>query len=287
VKTVLLTGASKGIGAATARALGEAGYSVVAQYGQDKAGVEDATAGIPDERKLLVQADFTDPGGADELWGRALAWSGRIDVLINNAAVLEEVGVGDPSDEWLRVWHNAVQVNVLAPATLTRRAVSHFAEQGGGVLITVASISAQRPPDHPRLIPYAASKAAMKTATQMVARNFAKDGVLAYIVSPGVVQTRMAEEAVLEMGGAAAITAGLPLGEWVPPGELAELITFLAAGTVRHLTGSTLDVNGAVYIRCSSASGTVFALRLRRRRGAEASPTTAITAFRRPCSHRR
>src|SRR5271168_1303443 len=87
-RVVLLTGASKGIGAATAARLGRAGASLIAHYGRDHAGAEDACAAIPARQKLLLGADLADAGAADDLWRRALAWRGRIDVLVSNAAIM-------------------------------------------------------------------------------------------------------------------------------------------------------------------------------------------------------
>jgi NAD(P)-dependent dehydrogenase (short-subunit alcohol dehydrogenase family) len=248
-RTVLLTGASKGIGAATARALGESGAHVVAHYGSDEAGARDATAAIPEERKLLVQADFADPGAAARLWDEAVAWRGRIDVLVNNAAVMPATPLDANDADWGRGWEQALQVNVRAPADLIRAAVPHFVAAGGGVLIPVSSWVAQRGPRDPALIAYAASKAAVKALTQAVARHHAKDGVLAHVIAPGVVGTELSLVAAERTGGTEALLAGLAMGEWVPPQELAALIVFLASGRVRNLTGATFDVNGASYIR--------------------------------------
>ena len=248
-KVVLLTGASKGIGAETARALGEEGAYVVAHYGSDEEGAREATAAISSERKLLVEADFSDPAAAQRLWQTAVGWRGRVDVLVNNAAVMEDSPPGAPDEEWRRAWQRAFDVNVLAPAMLTREAVRHFGARGGGVVITLSSWVAQRGTANPNLLAYAASKAAVKAMTQTVARSYASEGVLAYVVAPGVVRTRLSEIAAAQAGGEDAVTATLAMGEWVPPAELAQVIVFLASGAVRHLTGATLDVNGATYVR--------------------------------------
>jgi 3-oxoacyl-[acyl-carrier protein] reductase len=248
-RTVLLTGASKGIGAATARALGAAGAHVLAHFGSDEEGAREAVAAIPYGRKLLVQADLADPDGARRLWEAAISWRGRVDVLVNNAAVMEQTPLSASDDEWRRGWERSLQVNVLAPAMLTRDAVRHFLDHGGGVVITVSSWVAQRGPGNEALVAYAASKAAVKALTQTIARHHARDGVLAYVISPGVVRTRLSELAAALTGGEEAVTASLAMGEWVPPEELAQLIAFLASGHVRHLTGATLDVNGATYVR--------------------------------------
>jgi NAD(P)-dependent dehydrogenase (short-subunit alcohol dehydrogenase family) len=248
-RVVLLTGASKGIGAATAAALGRAGAAVVAHYGSDEAGAAAATAAIPDDRKLLVAADLRDPEAPARLWEAALAWRGRVDVLVNNAAVMPATPLDAPDDEWRRGWDEALQVNVRAPAELVRAAVPHFVASGGGVLITLSSWVAQRGPRDPSLIAYAASKAAAKALTKAVARHHAPDGVLAYVIAPGVVGTELSRIAAERTGGLDALFGGLTLGEWVPPEEVAELVVFLAGGTVRHLAGATLDVNGASYVR--------------------------------------
>ncbi|WP_448956692.1 SDR family NAD(P)-dependent oxidoreductase [Labrys neptuniae] len=249
-KTVLLTGASKGIGAATARILGEAGANLIAHYSSDRQGAEEATRAIPPERLHLVQADLAVPGSTQDLWLKALAWRGHIDVLVNNAAIfLNEGGIDDSDEEWERVWAATMQVNVLAPADLLRRAVRQFRRQEGGIAITISSWNGQRGSTNPRTIAYAASKAAIRAAMQTIARGYARDKVLAYVIAPGVVRTRMSEQSAATLGGEEAVSATLAMGEWVPPEEIGYLVAFLATGRVRHLTGATLDLNGASYIR--------------------------------------
>jgi NAD(P)-dependent dehydrogenase (short-subunit alcohol dehydrogenase family) len=102
---------------------------------------------------------------------------------------------------------------------------------------------------NPATIAYGASKAAIQAATQTIARAYAKKGILAYVLAPGVVRTRLSEQFAATQGGEDNITRGLAMGEWVPPAEIGELIAFLATGRMRHLSGATLDINGASYIR--------------------------------------
>ncbi|WP_174362869.1 SDR family oxidoreductase [uncultured Caballeronia sp.] len=249
-KTVLVTGASKGIGAAIAAALGEAGAHVIAHYGQDRAGAEHALASVPASRKHFVQADLKDLTAVEAMWDAAQAWRGRIDVYVNNAAIMLWHGGFEADDTtWDAVWDETLAVNVLAPARLIRRAVKHFLAQRGGVLVTISSWAAQRGVTNPDTIAYAASKAAVRSMTQTVARAHARDGVLAYIVAPGVVRTQMSEAFAATQGGEDRITATLAMGEWVPPDDIGSLVAFLASGKVRHLSGATLDVNGASYVR--------------------------------------
>jgi NAD(P)-dependent dehydrogenase (short-subunit alcohol dehydrogenase family) len=121
---------------------------------------------------------------------------------------------------------------------------------GGGVIVTVSSWVVHRGVTNPDGMAYGASKAAIRSMTQTVARGYARDNVLAYVIAPGVVDTQMSQQfADTQPGGREAVAKGLAMGEWVPPDEVAKLTAFLATGTVRHLSGATLDVNGASYIR--------------------------------------
>jgi len=249
-KTILVTGASKGIGAATVGRLGQAGASVVAHFSSDRDGAEAAAKGIADGNKILVEADFADLDQVEALWDTALAWRGRIDVLVNNAAVmLWDGGFEEPLDAWDAAWEKTLRINVLAAARLLRRAVNHFRENDGGTIITLSSWAAQKGATNPDSIAYGSSKAAIHAATQTIARAFAKEGILAYIIAPGVVRTRLSEQFAATQGGEDEITGSLAMGEWVPPDEIGELVAYLASGRVRHLSGATLDVNGASYIR--------------------------------------
>lgn len=249
-KTILVTGASKGIGAAIARIAGDAGAAVIAHYGTDRAGAEAAVGALPPERKLLVPADLHDLAAAERLWDAAEAWRGRVDVFVNNAAIMRWNGGIDADDAtWDAVWAETLQVNVLAPARLMRRAIKHYCSVGGGILITLSSWGAQRGVTNPATMAYAASKAAVKAMAQTIARAHARDGILVYTIAPGVVATQMSEAFAATQGGTDKIFAGLAMGEWVPPDEIGHLVAFLATGKSRHLSGATLDVNGATYIR--------------------------------------
>jgi len=248
-KIVLGSGASRGIGAATAAAVVDGGASVVAHFGSHRAGAVEAVAGAPDERKLLVQADLAQPGAARTLWREAVAWHDRVDVAVVNAAIAPETPFEGTDAEWDDGWDATLRVNVLEAVSLIREAVNHFRSRGGGTLITLSSWAAQQGSAIPQLSAYAASKAAVKAVTQTVARNYAREGVLAYVVAPGIVRTRMSEISAAARGGIDKVNAILALGEMVPPEEVAATIAFLATGRCRHLTGATIDVNGATYIR--------------------------------------
>ena len=248
-KTILVTGTSKGIGAAIARSLGAAGAHIVAHYGRDRAGTEAATEAFAD-RALPISADFGDPANVDALWQDAVAWRGGVDVLVNNAAIMRLAGgIGDDIEAWDAVWAEATNVNVLAPARLMRHAVRHFQERGGGIVVTISSWAAQRGSTNPQGIAYAASKAAIMAATKTVARGYARENILAYIVAPGGVHTQMSLDFAETVGGVDVVTSGLTMGEMIPPGEIGELVAFLSTGACRHLSGATFDINGASHVR--------------------------------------
>ena len=249
-KTILVTGASKGIGRAIVEKLGKSGAYIIAHYGSDRAGAEEATQGIESGRKLLVGADLNDLDSVESLWDKAEEWRGKVDVFVNNAATMMWNGGFDaPLEDWERVWRDTMNINVLGPARLLRRAVNHYRKTNGGVIVTLSSWAAQRGVGNPDTIAYGASKAAVAAATQSIARAYAKENILAYIIAPGVVRTRLSEDFARSQGGEEKVTQNLAMGEWVSPAELASLVNFLSTGEVRQLSGATLDVNGASYIR--------------------------------------
>jgi NAD(P)-dependent dehydrogenase (short-subunit alcohol dehydrogenase family) len=198
---------------------------------------------------LLIRADLAQPAETRRLWDEAVAWQGHVDVLVNNAAILIESPFDDSDDEWARKWAQTWEVNVRASADLVRESVRHFQTRAGGVLIGLSSWVAQRGSGNPDLLAYSASKGAVKALVNTVARNYATDGVLAYLIAPGVVRTQMSVDAAARQGGEEKLTASLAMREWVPPAEIGELVVFLASGRQRHLSGATFDVNGASYIR--------------------------------------
>lgn len=248
-KCVLVTGASRGIGAATAKALGEAGAIVIAHYGTHRAGVEEALASIPEDRKYFLQADLSQPGSGRALFRDALLLVSRIDILINNAAINVETPFEGSDELWDSNWAQTMQVNVFEASNIVRESVRHFLLHGGGVVISMSSWSGQKGSAIPELSAYAASKAAVKALTQTIAQSYAKQGILAYVISPGIVKTRMADAAAIQRGGEDKLKSILVLGELVPPSDIGDLVVFLASGRSRHLTGATIDINGASYVR--------------------------------------
>jgi len=248
-KTVLLTGASGGIGSVTAQELLRQGAHVIAHYANDREDAERACADAPADRWTTIQADLSQRGGARQLWRDALQWRERIDTVVVNAATMPETPLDGTDEQWDEDWERTLRVNVLEPASLVREAVNHFVPNGGGTLIGLSSWAAERGSAIPQLTAYAASKAAVRNLIQTIARNHARDGVLAYVVAPGIVRTPLSEISATYRGGIDAVNAALAMGAMVEPIEVARTIAFLAAGTVPNLTGATIDINGASHIR--------------------------------------
>jgi NAD(P)-dependent dehydrogenase (short-subunit alcohol dehydrogenase family) len=232
---ILVTGATRGIGAAIVETLVARGARVVGHGRSDSPAV--------------VGEDLADPDAADRLWARALKrLDGRIDVLVNNAGVFEAVAVDAEAEAWRAAWDRTLQINLQAAADLCRQAVLHFKARGApGRIVNIASRAAYRG-DSPAHWHYAASKAGMVAMTKSIARGYAAEGVLAFAVCPGFVMTGMAEEYLASRGGDK-LLADIPLGRVATPQEIAGTAAYLALDAPASMTGAVLDVNGASYVR--------------------------------------
>jgi 3-oxoacyl-[acyl-carrier protein] reductase len=230
---ILVTGSSRGIGAAIVAALG--GHAVIGHS---------TSAG--DAR---IAADLSQPGAPAQLWDEALSrLGGRIDVLVNNAGIFEAAPIGAPHDAWAAQWERTMRVNLTASAELCRLAILHFRERdAGGRIVNVASRAAYRgdSPDHWH---YAASKAGMIGMTKTIARGYAREGIFAFAVCPGFTMTGMAED-YLDSRGGDKLLADIPLGRVASAGEVAETVRWLAVDAPASATGSVIDVNGASFVR--------------------------------------
>jgi NAD(P)-dependent dehydrogenase (short-subunit alcohol dehydrogenase family) len=232
---ILVTGASRGIGAATYELLKSRGHKVVGHSSRGSA--------------ELVAGDLTDPQAPRIVWEAALdRLGGKIDALVNNAGIYEAVAEDVQDSEWQAAWDRMLRINLNAPADFARLAVRHFRERGeGGRIVNVASRAGWRG-DSPHHWHYAASKGAILAMTKTIARGYAAEGILAFAVSPGFTVSEMTEEYLAGRGGAA-IVADIPLGRVATTDEVAETIRWLATDAPPSATGTSIDVNGASYVR--------------------------------------
>ena len=229
---VLLTGSSRGIGAAIATALS----------------AEPEIALIGHGTASGIAADFADAASPRYLWDAALDQLGSIDVLINNAGVFEANPIEQDDDVWVANWDRTMRINLTASAELCRLAIRHWQErETGGRIVNVASRAAYRG-DSPAHWHYAASKAGMVAMTKSIARGYAAQGILAFAVCPGFTMTGMAEDYLSSRGGDK-LLADIPLGRVADPEEVANAVGYLALTAPPSMTGAVIDVNGASYVR--------------------------------------
>ncbi len=224
---ILLTGGSRGIGAAINSLLSQQDVRIISTSSKD--------------------ADFTDSDAVTSLWHDCLKkLDGRIDILINNAGVFETNPLD--SSDWSENWARTMQINLTASAILCRLAVLHWQKLGiGGRIVNIASRAAHRG-DSPAHWHYAASKGGMLAMTKTIARAYAAQGIYAFAICPGFTMTGMAED-YLESRGGDKLLADIPLGRVAMPEEIAEMARWCALDAPPSMTGAVLDANGASYVR--------------------------------------
>jgi NAD(P)-dependent dehydrogenase (short-subunit alcohol dehydrogenase family) len=245
-RVVLITGAGGGIGSATVRTIARSGGRVLAHDVSTE-----ATKPLVEELAGSIHAlvgDLTDPAGAERLWSQAMEVHGQIDVLINNAGIYPPAPLESAVEDWLAVWDTSLAVNLIAPAVLCKAAVASFTGQPtGGIIINMASRAAFRGED-PDYWHYAAAKAGIVAMTRTIARQNGRDGVTAFAVAPGFVDTTL-NRVFTEECGIEVAAQDTGLGEVAMPQDVANVLVFLASGLAKHATGTTIDVNGASYVR--------------------------------------
>jgi len=246
-RTALITGISSAIGSRLAATFGGYGAHVIGTYRTGAEAATQAVASLPSVRRHLIQADLVDADAARAVWTAALA-TAEVDTLVVNAAAMAESPLTGDDEAWDAGWQQSLNVNVIGAATLMRAAAATFAGRGFGSIITISSWAGQQGSRIPDLGAYAASKAALRNFGQTLARAYAKDGVRVYTIAPGVVDAGMgtAGKSAAELQ---AVADGLAMGRHVEVQEIAELAAFLASDKAPSLTGSTLDLNGASYLR--------------------------------------
>jgi NAD(P)-dependent dehydrogenase (short-subunit alcohol dehydrogenase family) len=245
-QVVLVTGAGGAIGSATSRTIVQAGGTVVLHDISLEATA--ALRGELGDAAQALSADLGDAVATDEMWTRAHAIHGQIDVLVNNAGIYPAAPLDASLVDWLGVWDRSIAVNLIAPAALCRAAVTTFsAQSAGGIIVNIASRAAFRG-DDPDYWHYAAAKAGIVAMTRTIARHYGRNGVTAFAVAPGYVDTSFNEIFAREVGVDVA-AADTGLGAVAEPQDIANVVAFLASGLARHATGTTIDVNGASYVR--------------------------------------
>lgn len=248
---VLVTGGSRGIGAAITRTLAARGDRIAVHCRSDEATAHALVADLPGEGHVVLKADLADDAAVAELVDKAVQGLGTIDVLVNNAGIYSDAPVHRSGyQDWMANWRQVLGVNLLGAAAVTWQVVDHLIarEQGpdGGRIVMVGSRGAYR--GEPTAPSYGASKAGLHALTQSLAVSLAPLGIVVNGVAPGFVATDMTEDLLSSPAGEA-IRAQSPFGRAGRPDDIAAVIAFLTSPEAQWTSGAILDANGASYLR--------------------------------------
>jgi NAD(P)-dependent dehydrogenase (short-subunit alcohol dehydrogenase family) len=239
---VLVTGASRGIGKSIVRALLDKNHSVI---GTARSSEFPAEFNRNDTFEGLY-VDLSDPQSIQSNLKPVFNRTKAPNVLVNNAGIFEHCDFDNDDKSWLSNWDKTLQVNLRAPALLSKWALNRWKKEGRGFLINVSSRAAYRG-DTQEYASYAASKGGLVAFTKSIARDFGEYGISAYSIAPGFIKTDMAMDSI-NVYGEDYLTEGMAFDQITSPEEVGELVAFLASGNVPHMTGATFHINGGSYM---------------------------------------
>ncbi len=244
-RAVLVTGGSRGIGAAIADSFAASGDRVAVHYASRRDAAERVLETLPGEGHVIAQANLADPEAVRRMVDEVAGALGGIDVLVNNAGVFEPHAATETTyEEWQAAWTHTLGVNLIGAANVTWCALRHMG--AGGRIVNVSSRGAFRgEPNHPA---YGASKAGLIAFGQSLARALGERRISVTAVAPGFVETDMAATELAGESGRRR-RAESPLGRVATPEEVAAAVLYLASPQAELASGAVLDVNGASYLR--------------------------------------
>jgi 3-oxoacyl-[acyl-carrier protein] reductase len=246
-KTVLVTGASRGIGQAIATAFSVAGAKVILHYNRNTIAAEETLAGMEGSKHALIQADISDPEAVHEMVDKLFVDHGQIDILVNNAGIYEEANILELNyEEFREHFSNTLNTNLVGAANLSFLLIKEMAAKGGGKIINITSRGAFR--GEPFALPYGASKAGLNSLGQSMAIALASQKIYVYTIAPGFVETDMTTH-ILDGPAGDAIRNQSPLHRVAKPEEIANTVIHLASDGSEYMTGCIIDINGASYLR--------------------------------------
>jgi 2-dehydro-3-deoxy-D-gluconate 5-dehydrogenase len=239
-RAALVTGASRGLGAAMARALAGAGADVVLHASReapsDVAGAIASECGV---RPACVTADLSRPESAATLVESTLAAMGRLDIVVNNAGIIRRAAAAEYGDA---EWDEVIAVNLSSVFRLCRAAGAHMLERGAGKIVNVASLLSFQ--GGIRVPAYAAAKGGIAQLTKALANEWAGRGVNVNAIAPGYMRTDNTKALQEDPVRAREITARIPAGRWGEPDDLAGAVVFLASPAADYVHGHVLVVDG-------------------------------------------
>jgi len=243
--TILITGAGRGIGAATALAAARAGHDVVLNYSRDRPAVQAVAQSVREigRKAYVIQADVGQEEDVRRMFEEVQATVGALYGLVNNA------GITGPIGRFTDTAHATIgqvfQVNVLGAMHCAREALANFGRHGvRGVIVNISSVAA-RTGSPGEYVHYAASKAALEAFTVGLAKEVAAEGIRVCCLAPGSTLTGI-HAAAGEPGRPARIAPKIPLGRLAEPAEIAEAVIWLASSKASYITGTTLSCTGGI-----------------------------------------
>ena len=246
-RNVLVTGGSRGIGAAVAKHFAQQGDRIAIHYSSAKSKADDVLTTLPGEGHIIAQADLRNAEQIKTMVDEVAFDFGTIDVLINNAGVFFDHPIESSSYEvWQEAWADTLGVNLVGAANVTWCALQHMPRHGTSRIVNVGSRGAFR--GEPVSPAYGASKAAIVAFGQSIAKALAPEGIGVTTLAPGFVDTEMAAT-LLDGPTGDDIRNQSPFGRVAYPDELARAIYFLASADAEWASGAVLDFNGASYLR--------------------------------------
>jgi 3-oxoacyl-[acyl-carrier protein] reductase len=239
-KVAIVTGASKGIGAAIARRFGEAGAAVAVNYASDKAGADRVVEQIKRDggKAVSIQANVSKSADVKRLFAETKAMLGALNILVNNAGVFTFEPLEAVTEE---EFHRQFDTNVLGTLLATQEAVTAFNGQGGSV-INISTISSINPV--PSSVVYSASKSAVDAITKALARELGDRKIRVNAIAPGMTETEGVKDLGITLDMAKAVGAPIPLGRLGRPDDIAQVALFLASDQSSWLTGERITASG-------------------------------------------
>lgn len=246
-KTILLTGASDGIGKGIARYLMKMGARVAIHYNTNKDSAESLVSNNKNTNSKSFKADLSNEEEVYTLFKDVNKVFGKIDIIILNAGVFLPHSTKETTKDWLSVWKKTMDINLNSVGLLTKLGLDHFKENKMGTFIYIGSRAVFRG-ETEEYLAYAASKGGLVSLARSVARSFGKNNIKSFIISPGFTRTKMAEDFIAQYGEEKVLNE-IALNELTTPEDLAPLVGLMCSGLMDHATGATIDVNAGSHIR--------------------------------------